>query len=635
MEPREQGSEVCVEHHFAASCELVWGLLSDTNRYNRAMGLSIPSYVWQLNEGHRVLVGRSTEGGLSLRWIQEPFEWIEGRMFRARRIFFAGPAKSGTLEIDLDDIDEIGGCVARITVTGAMRSRALRVFQPLVRAHLRRKIISYMEGIASVASVTSGEPSASELRPELPASVRAKMLLLASDREVIVGGSGPIAHDELARRAERMATAPVDQEIVRVLVERLAKRPDEDVSQMRPFELARQWGHDRRSVLRVFLHATRAGLVDLNWQINCPVCRVSAEVVTTLGEIGRDVHCQACNIAYDVDFGANVEAVFRSNRAIRDVEPAVYCAASPVFRPHIFAQLRADPGPFQEHELRLHDGRLHLRTLGQQPPIDLKGALVPAEIEVEIDAKSVRALTRGESSDGTTRLRLRSAGTEPEYLLIERGAWASDAVLGSIVASLPEFVDLFATEAPAAGLDLTISTLTFLFSDLTGSTALYEKLGDARAFAIVQEHFAVMEAVVSANGGAVIKTMGDAVMASFSTPRDAIRAAALAVRRTQAKHGELEIGVKLGVHEGPCLAVRANDRLDFFGTTVNLTARLQGQARAGEMVLMRELAERPKIAEQLAEFPARVSNAHLKGIAVEQPLIAVDLRELLSPDSRR
>ncbi len=619
---------MCIERHFAGSCELVWGLLSDTNRYNRAMGLGIPSYVWQLREGHRMLVGRSNDGGVTLRWTQEPFEWIEGRMFRAQRIFFAGPAKSGSLRIDLEDTADGEGCVARITVTGAIRSRALRVFEPLVRGHLRRKIVTYMEGIAAV--VADGRALLDELRPELPASVRAKMLLLGSDRQVVVGGISPVDQEALARRAERMTTAPVDQEIVQRLVSRLASRPDEEVSQMRPFELARQWDCDRRSVLRVFLHATREGLVDLNWQINCPVCRVSAEVVTTLGEIGRDVHCQACNIAYDVDFGANVEAVFRSNRAIRDVEPAIYCAASPVFRPHIFAQLRADPGPFQEHELHLHDGRLHLRTLGEQRSCNLQGALVPAEIEVEIDARSVHVEVRGESVDGITRLRLRSAGPEPEHLLIERGAWASDAVLGSVVASLPEFVDLFATEAPAAGLELTISTLTFLFSDLTGSTALYEKLGDARAFAIVQEHFALMEAAVSANGGAVIKTMGDAVMASFSTPCDAIRAAVWAVRRTQVEHGQLEIGVKLGVHEGPCLAVRANDRLDFFGTTVNLTARLQGQARAGELVLMREIAERPKIAEQLAEFPARVANAHLKGIAAEQPLLAVDLRE--SPD---
>ncbi|HGG56426.1 MAG TPA: hypothetical protein ENK31_01380, partial [Nannocystis exedens] len=497
-----QGRELCVERRFAGSSELVWGLLSDTNRYNRAMGLGIPSYVWQQHEGHRVLVGRSVEGGVTLRWTQEPFEWIEGRMFGARRVFFAGPAKSGSLRVELEDVANGEGCVARIIVTGGMRSRALRVFEPLLMAHLRRKIVTYMDSIADI--VSGARALAGEPRPELPASVRATMLLLGSDREIVVGGISPVDQKELARRAERMAKAPVEQEIVQELVSRLAHRPDEEVSQMRPFELALEWGRDRRSVLRVFLHATQAGLVDLNWQINCPVCRVSAEVVTTLGEIGRDVHCEACNIAYDVDFGTNVEAVFRSNRAIRDVEPAVYCAASPVFRPHIFAQLRADPGPFQEHKLDLHDGRLHLRTLGEQRSWDLRGALVPAEIEVEIRAHSMHVEIRGESSDGSTSLRLRSAGPDPEYLLIERGAWASDAVLGSVVASLPEFVDLFATEAPAAGLELTISTLTFLFSDLTGSTALYEKLGDARAFAIVQEHFALMEAAISANGGAVI-----------------------------------------------------------------------------------------------------------------------------------
>jgi hypothetical protein len=73
--------------------------------------------------------------------------------------------------------------------------------------------------------------------------------------------------------------------------------------------------------------------------------------------------------------------------------------------------------------------------------------------------------------DGRTKLIVRSTLDEPAYLLVERGAWSSDAVLGTVVTSLPDFVDLFATEAPAVGLPLTIGRITLLFSDLTGSTS--------------------------------------------------------------------------------------------------------------------------------------------------------------------
>jgi adenylate cyclase len=278
--------------------------------------------------------------------------------------------------------------------------------------------------------------------------------------------------------------------------------------------------------------------------------------------------------------------------------------------------------------LALGDGRLHLRTLGSQRAADLDDESPPARLEVEIAADAVVATAHGHArdGDGKTTLVLRSSVDEPAYLLVERGGWSSDAVLGSIVASLPDFMDLFATEAPAAGLELSIGRITLLFSDLTGSTALYERIGDARAYAVVQEHFRVMEQAIGAHEGAVIKTMGDAVMASFATPHQAIAAALQAVRETEARQGELGIGVKLGVHEGPCLAVRANDRLDFFGTTVNLTARLQGQAEAGELVIMRDLGELPLVAGLLTGAPRRAVTARLKGIADARELVAVDLR---------
>jgi class 3 adenylate cyclase len=348
--------------------------------------------------------------------------------------------------------------------------------------------------------------------------------------------------------------------------------------------------------------------------------------VSSLAEVGRDLHCEACNIRYDVDFGANVEAVFRCNKAIRAVEPMVYCTASPAFRPHVLVQLQVDPGQTREVSLPISDGRLHLRTLAGQRAADLEDEDPPARIEVELGRDAVVARAEGRAAGGPTVITVRSSLDEIAYLLIERGAWSSDAVLGSVVASLPDFVDLFATEAPAAGLELSIGRITLLFSDLTGSTALYERVGDARAYAVVQEHFRVMEQAIAAQEGAVIKTMGDAVMASFTSPQKAVSAAIQAVRETEARHGELGIGVKLGVHEGPCLAVRANDRLDFFGTTVNLTARLQGKAGAGELVMMRETAELPAVAELLGEAPRHVVMAKLKGIAEERELVAIDLR---------
>jgi class 3 adenylate cyclase len=212
-------------------------------------------------------------------------------------------------------------------------------------------------------------------------------------------------------------------------------------------------------------------------------------------------------------------------------------------------------------------------------------------------------------------------------ILVERAGWSADAVSGSVIASFPDFLDLFATEAPAAGVDLSIGNLALLFTDLTGSTAMYERIGDARAFAIVEEHFRAMEAIVTAHEGAVVKTMGDAVMASFASASQAVAAAIAMVRENDRLHGDVGLGVKIGVQAGPCLAVRANERLDFFGTTVNVAARLQAQAKAGGLVVTEELARTPGVAEQLDALPRVPFEATLKGIREAQKLLAIDLRD--------
>src|SRR5207253_7991823 len=87
------------------------------------------------------------------------------------------------------------------------------------------------------------------------------------------------------------------------------------------------------------------------------------------------------------------------------------------------------------------------------------------------------------------------------------------------------FRDLYRTETLAIGQRLKILSLTFLFSDLRGSTALYERVGDLVAFDLVNEHFTLLQEIIASERGAVVKTIGDAVMATFETPDGAIAAA--------------------------------------------------------------------------------------------------------------
>ena len=97
------------------------------------------------------------------------------------------------------------------------------------------------------------------------------------------------------------------------------------------------------------------------------------------------------------------------------------------------------------------------------------------------------------------------------------------------------FRDIYRTDTLDVDQRLKITSLTFLFTDLKGSTALYERVGDLVAYDLVRQHFHVLYEIVAAEAGAVVKTIGDAVMATFSTPDRAL-AAALRMREAMSAH---------------------------------------------------------------------------------------------------
>ncbi|HWE24310.1 MAG TPA: adenylate/guanylate cyclase domain-containing protein, partial [Myxococcales bacterium] len=192
-------------------------------------------------------------------------------------------------------------------------------------------------------------------------------------------------------------------------------------------------------------------------------------------------------------------------------------------------------------------------------------------------------------------IEVRSTSAEDSHVKLERVEWIDRAATAAFVSTVPEFRRLFSGEVLEPGVALKIGRIALLFSDLSASTALYARAGDAPAFRLVRDSFEVLRDAVEEHGGAIVKTIGDAVMAAFSTDEGAVRAAVAMqrafpefIRRYRYAEG---IDLKLGVHCGPCFAVTANGVLDYFGQTVNIAARLQGEARAGELVLAKDLTE--------------------------------------------
>jgi class 3 adenylate cyclase len=205
-------------------------------------------------------------------------------------------------------------------------------------------------------------------------------------------------------------------------------------------------------------------------------------------------------------------------------------------------------------------------------------------------------------------------------------------VTAHYVTTLQDFRDLFGSEVLRPGLELSIANVVLLFSDLKDSTLLYETRGDAPAFSLVQDHFNIMIAAIRECGGGVVKTIGDAIMAVFTSEAAALRAALKILEAFEdwnATHPpEQAIIIKLGLHMGPCIALELNDKLDYFGSTVNKAARVQGASTGSDLVVSERIYKSPAIAA-LKSAASRLAvsefTAELKGIAGKSTLYRLTL----------
>ena len=241
---------------------------------------------------------------------------------------------------------------------------------------------------------------------------------------------------------------------------------------------------------------------------------------------------------------------------------------------------------------------------------------------------------------GPVTLRVRNETGVTATLVVERPDWPDDAATASLVSTLQEFRDLFGKEALAPGLQLAIQRLAFLFTDLTGSTAMYQAIGQARAFRLVQDHFALLLGSIDENNGALVKTIGDAIMAAFPTGADAFEAA-LAMQREIRKLDVSDVSdavdtatlLKIGVHEGPCIAVGANERLDYFGTTINVAARVQSEAHGGEIVITDEIYALPEVQARLRSLALVSTQSEVQLRGVREPVRLHRLSGAQAPDA--
>jgi class 3 adenylate cyclase len=425
-----------------------------------------------------------------------------------------------------------------------------------------------------------------------------------------------------ATASDALIAQGVASELVARLIGLVERGDDLTLARLRPYALADVWKVDRRAVLELFLHATRAGLLEFRWDLLCPLCRGPKESAPTLSQVDSRVHCETCNIDFEVNFDRSVELTFRPSSAVRVVQPVQFCVGGPRVTPHIVAQQLVPPGVSHALALELEAGRYRLRTLalpGEQHARVTEDGPVEASARAEDSGWPSAELELGRSPS----LRLENETAREQLFVLERMAWADEALTAAEVTALQLFRDLFATEALRPGEPISVGSLTVLFTDLRDSTRFYRNEGDARAFGSVMNHLDVLREAVTREDGAIVKAMGDAIMAVFSRPVSAVRAALHAQHAVASPVDDSPpFSLKAGIHTGHCIAVSQNGRLDYFGSTVNVAARLVDLSSGSDVIVSESVYSDPEVAELLGTgVRAETFEAALKGFDDARPAL--------------
>ena len=540
-----------------SSPEAIWPLASDTNRFNRDTG---QPEIEMLDNVKGTKHLRMKLPLIRVEWEEEPFEWTYPYSFGVLRTYSSGPIDEMRVQVDFDPRPQggthvryqtwmkTGNILARLAIPFAIGVIAKNRFEKALRVYDRLT------------------------------NTRGSVITLSRPRGLSTGGR---AH--FKSMSGIVAQQGTDPALIARLEEFLENSDDLSVQRIRPYALADRWEVNRRAVLEMFLRATRAGILDMSWDLLCPSCRGTTEGHTNLGDVRGRSHCDTCQIDFTVNFDHNIEVVFRPNPSVRTVEfEAAFCVGSPQLQPHVVMAQSVSPLHSLPVNLKLETGRYTLRA-----------SKAPGSISLFADAdglpkSDIRLTSFGWPTESghlslVPTLNLINATDADQTFQLERTAWSDQAATAADVTALQVFRDLFASEVVRPGEEISIGSVTLMFTDLRDSTRLYRRIGDASAFGRVREHFEILEKSIASEGGGIVKTMGDSVMATFRNPVAALRAVWNA--QTQiAEYGEPMLWLKVGLHKGPCIVVNLNERLDYFGSTVNIAARLPGFSQGGELI---------------------------------------------------
>lgn len=397
------------------------------------------------------------------------------------------------------------------------------------------------------------------------------------------------------------------------------------INPIQPAILSAEGGFDEMEVLAELLYATSVGLVAMRFAPECENCGSSVMVTDVLGRLPGRAHCMGCNTLNTIDSLDNIKVMFLLNSDVLYVLAENFactpstesmshnCAFAPVPATSTGSGFSYCVGTGKDTEIApvLEPGRyrMHCPVSRTDNYLVVKSESNPSDNPIQLQLKvSDLIFQHREGQQKATltvphgRIQFNVFPDTKSFFVLwiqrdedekklfhlpprERDLYTS----ASRVMHHPIFNALYQEQQVVQvpkDLLFSISHVVLVFTDIVDSTLLYTNLGDGEAFRLVRKHFQVLFAAFTKRGGRVVKTIGDAVMASFTTGRAALQSIADAmellptVGRRPDNQRYLEI--RVGLHCGKTTVVPLNGVNDYFGQTTNIAARVQSVAKASE-----------------------------------------------------
>jgi len=550
------------EFELKSNPEKLWPFISDTNKFLKEAGqFSIRKQTFSRSTPKNYLEITSTKLSGNQAWIEKPYHWEKPYRFGTSRKYKASVLEY--LKFSADLIPSGSGTKLILNLNLSSKKTFLRyLLKQYVDKVIKRNVLNYVHEC------------------DLNARLNELAYERSNEQNLVRGASKRIRKIEgkLIEKTRR-------QRIVKHLIKYLKQADDEDLKTIHPYKLAEYWGEKKYSVLNVFLHAAKLELLDFRWDVFCPDCKKTRKSFKKMRDIRSNLRCQQCDSDYSIDFNENLHLVFNPHPLIRKISGNSYCYGGPQNTPHRVIQHFIEPGEEKYLDVKLEEGTYLFKTSQH------KGFL---KLQLRRGAEDTTTIFitdkdfDGQEATVSIRPNLTIVNNSDKELVcyLEKANWKQEAIYATEVTSSHDFRTLFAEETLKDGEKVMASNLTILFTDLMNSTDLYLQEGDDFAIGQLMSHFKIIQQIVAEERGGIVKTIGDSVMAVFKEPVSALKAVE---RIQQIFSSSTAMGdsfkLKAGIHLGNCTAVNLNDRIDYFGTAVNIASRLVDVADEKEIVV--------------------------------------------------